>query len=196
MHRPKNPTEGPFHMKYTKEEKIAWAKEWLKHGTVDPPESFKGTRSEFTDHAREWARMLEEHGEAYFEPHYRQLPLSMKLEVVSYAEESGTIAAAICFGIQSNTVRAWRKKFHEQGIDGLKCKPKGRQRKMPDKETPKAPPKAAEDGSSELEKALAENAALQAKLHVCEQKLKEDEIRIEFLKKAQALAKVGRKRRQ
>ena len=27
MHRPKNPTEGPFHMKYTKEEKIAWAKE-------------------------------------------------------------------------------------------------------------------------------------------------------------------------
>ena len=73
-------------MKYTKEEKIALAKEYLKTGKLDPPPSCKGrwARDHFNSHIREWAKMLSKYGESYFDRHYRQHTLAEKLEVVTY----------------------------------------------------------------------------------------------------------------
>lgn len=160
-------------MKYTKEEKIALAKEYLKTGKLDPPHS----------HIREWAKMLSKYGESYFDRHYRQHTLAEKLEVVTYAEKNGREATAVQYGIQKSTVDEWLHKFRTLGFDGLKSKPKGRPPKMEDKEISKTPPKTPEGDAGELEKALAKIAELEAKLLAAEKQLSDDRVRIDYLKK-------------
>lgn len=176
-------------MKYTKEEKITLAKEYLKTGKLDPPPSCKGrwARDHFNSHIREWAKMLSKYGESYFDRHYRQHTLAEKLEVVTYAEKNGREAAAVQYGIQKSTVDEWLHKFRTLGFDGLKSKPKGRPPKMEGKEISKTPPKTPEGDAGELEKALAKIAELEAKLLAAEKQLSDDRVRIDYLKKLQAL---------
>jgi len=176
-------------MKYTKEEKIAWAKEYLKTGIIDPPPSCKGKRAResFGPHVREWAKMLSKYGESYFDRHYRSHTLKEKLEVVTYAERNGRVAAAVRYGIQKNTIDGWLHKFRTQGFDGLKSKPKGRPPKMEDRKTSTTPPKTPEGDAGELAKALAKIAELEAKLLAAEKRISDDGVMIDYLKKLQAL---------
>lgn len=173
-------------MKYTKKQKMTWAKEYLKTGRLDPPLFCKGKRARkhFHSQVREWAMMFDKYGESYFDRHYHSHTLKEKLEVVTYAERNGRVAASVQYGIHASTIDGWLHKFRAQGIDGLKSKPKGRPPKMEDKEMPKAPPKTPE---GELEKALAKIAELEARLRTVEQQLNDERVRNDYLKKLQAL---------
>lgn len=176
-------------MKYTKEEKIAWAKQYLKDGDIDAPSECKtkSQRKHFANRVHEWARMLQKCGESYFDPHYREHSLDEKIEVVVYADKNGAVAASTKYLIPRNNIDIWRHRFHTQGIDGLKSKPKGRPPKMEDKEMPETPPKTPKGDAGELEKALAKIAELEAKLLAAEKQLSDDRVRIDYLKKLQAL---------
>lgn len=202
-------------MKYTKEQKIAWAKRYLNGGTVDSPPSFKGKRNSFQGQVRKWATMLQNRGESYFECHYRKFAKEEKLEVVAYAVKHGLVDASIRFGIDEATIYAWVRRFRTQGPDGLKCKPKGRPPKMPKDKPEKTVPKTAggcdsleeaririaeleaelNSTSSEREKALSTRVKeLEAELSVAEKEREEAEIRVDFLKKLKALTEKDRKK--
>ena len=58
---------------------------------------------------------------------------------------------------------------------------------MEDKKTSTTPPKTPEGDAGELEKALAKIAELEAKLLAAEKQLSDDRVRIDYLKKLQAL---------
>ena len=182
-------------MKFTKEEKIAYAKEYLRNGTADPPPLYRGKRDTFESYVREWGRMLKEKGEGYFDKHYRVHSVTEKLEVIGYAERRGRVQASLHYGIRISLIDGWLLKFRRCGIDGLKSKKKGRPPKMPRKKKPDPVP-GKEADSSELDKALARIAELEAKIGVLEKERENDRTMIDFLKKAQALTEKGRKRRR
>lgn len=182
-------------MKYTKEEKIAWAKQYLKDGDIDAPSECKtkSQRKHFANHVREWARMLQKCGEPYFDPHYREHSLDEKIEAVVYADKNGAVAASTKYLIPRNDIDIWRHRFHTQGIEGLQSKPKGRRPKMPKTETPKDPPKQGEADNKMVENLLARIAELETENAAFRKQHETDQGKIEFLKKLRALTEKDRK---
>lgn len=182
-------------MKYTKEEKIAWAKQYLKDGDIDAPSECKtkSQRKHFANHVHEWARMLQKCGESYFDPHYREHSLDEKIEVVVYADKNGAVAASTKYLIPRNNIDIWRHRFHTQGIEGLQSKPKGRRPKMPKTETPKDPPKQGGADDKLVESLLARIAELETENAAFRKQHETDLGKIEFLKKLRALTEKDRK---
>ena len=85
---------------------------------------------------RQWVAQYNKNGEAAFseKQRHRVLSLEIKLAVIESVQTDGLSAreAMIKFDLKSpSQVFNWLRQYREQGIDGLKPKPKGRTKLMP-----------------------------------------------------------------
>lgn len=117
-------------MKWSFEQKLAWAKSYMAGEFVPIPEGFPGSMKGWHDKVRRWARVLSKYGEEGLNPsrQTRSFPAEFKLAAVLRVL-SGESACSVAYsiGMPSNTrVLSWVRAYREKGVDGLQSRPKGR----------------------------------------------------------------------
>lgn len=119
-------------MKWTFEQKLAWAKAYIAGEFIPIPYGFQGSLRRWHNKVMEWVHVLLEYGEEGLNPSRgkRVFPPEFKLKAVMRVlsgESSRSVAYSI--GMPSNTiVLAWVRAYREKGVDGLKSRPKGRKK--------------------------------------------------------------------
>ena len=119
-------------MKWTFEQKLAWAKAYIAGEFVPIPYGFQGSLKRWHNKVMEWVHVLLEYGEEGLNPsgRHRSFSPEFKLEAVMRVL-SGESARAVAYslGMPSTTnVLAWVRAYREKGVDGLQSRPKGRKR--------------------------------------------------------------------
>ena len=129
-------------MKWTFEQKLAWAKAYIVGESVPIPIGFSGSMEKWHGRVREWARVLSKYGEEGLNPsrHTRSFSPEFKLATVMRVL-SGESARAVAhsIGMPNNTsVLAWVRAYRENGVEGLQSRPKGRRRSHAEEEDQRA----------------------------------------------------------
>ena len=125
-------------MKWTFEQKLAWAKAYIAGEFVPIPSGFPGSLKRWHNKVMEWVHVLSEYGEEGLNPsrHTRSFSPEAKLAAVKRVlsgESSRSVAYSI--GMPSNTnVLAWVRAYRENGPDGLESRPKGRKKHAQEEE--------------------------------------------------------------
>ena len=119
-------------MKWTFEQKLAWAKAYVAGESVPIPKGFSGAPKRWHGRVRRWARVLEAYGEDGLNPSrtVRSFPPEFKLEAVMRVL-SGESADSVAFSIGmpcGASVLAWVRAYREKGVEGLQSRPKGRKK--------------------------------------------------------------------
>ncbi len=119
-------------MKWTFEQKLAWAKAYLAGEYIPIPRGFPGTAKRWHNRVLQWAHVLSKYGEEGLNPsrQKRSFPPEAKLAAVKRVlsgESARSVAHSL--GMPCNaSVLAWVRAYRENGVDGLESKPKGRKR--------------------------------------------------------------------
>ena len=119
-------------MKWTFEQKLAWAKAYIAGELVPIPIGFSGSMRKWHKRIRDWVHVLSEYGEEGLNPsrQKRSFPPEAKLAAVKrvLAGESAR-AVAYSLGMPSDaSVLSWLRAYREKGVDGLESRPKGRKK--------------------------------------------------------------------
>ena len=119
-------------MKWTFEQKLAWAKAYMAGEFVPIPVGFPGTLKGWHGKVNRWVHVLLEYGEEGLNPsrHTRSFSPELKLKAVMRVL-SGESARAVAYslGMPCNaSVLSWVRAYREKGVDGLKSRPKGRKK--------------------------------------------------------------------
>lgn len=119
-------------MKWSFEQKLAWAKSYMAGEFVPIPKGFSGSMKRWHDEVRRWACVLSKYGEEGLNP-YRQtrsFPAEFKLAAVLRVL-SGESACSVAYSLgmpNCTLVAGWVRAYREEGVHGLESKPKGRKR--------------------------------------------------------------------
>ena len=119
-------------MKWTFEQKLAWAKAYIAGEFVPIPYGFQGSLKRWHSKVMEWVHVLLEYGEEGFNPSRRKRVFSPEFKLkavmrVLSGESSRSVAYSI--GMPNNTnVLAWVGAYREKGVGGLESRPKGRKK--------------------------------------------------------------------
>ena len=119
-------------MKWSFEQKLAWAKSYMAGEFVPVPTGFPGTLKGWHDRVKRWVNVLLEYGEEGLNPsrHNRAFPPEFKLAAVRRVL-SGEAARAVAYSIGMSCpapVLSWVRAYRENGVDGLESRPKGRKK--------------------------------------------------------------------
>lgn len=165
------PKEGNAQMKWTKEEKIAYAKKHLAGEPAGCPPGWK--RKNFRNMVRYWASLYERFGAGAFDRR-RAIPPDERLSAVMrvLGGESLTQVARSLGLLGTESLRSWRDKYLKGGPEAIDCN-RGRASPMP-----KKPPKKT------------------AKEKELEDKIRRLEIENLYLKKLNALVREREDRRR
>ena len=141
-------------MKWTFEQKLAWAKSYMAGEFVPIPKGFSGTLKGWHGNVNRWAHVLLEYGEEGLNPsrHTRSFSPELKLKAVRRVL-SGESARAVAYslGMPCNaSVLAWVRAYRENGLDGLESRPKGRKRHAQEEAQIPGVPRAGEAQAGEL----------------------------------------------
>ena len=141
-------------MKWTFEQKLAWAKAYIAGELVPIPIGFSGSMRKWHKRIRDWAHVLSEYGEDGLNPFRRHRSFSpeSKLEAVMRVlsgESSRSVAYSI--GMPSNMcVLTWVRAYREKGVEGLQSRPKGRKRHAEEEAQIPGVPRVGEAQAGEL----------------------------------------------
>ena len=119
-------------MKWTFEQKLAWAKAYLAGEFVPVPKGFSGTLKGWHNRVNAWAHAYLGCGEEGLNPsgRHRSFPPEAKLAAVMRVL-SGESARAVAYSLgmpNCTLVAGWVRAYREEGAHGLESKPKGRKR--------------------------------------------------------------------
>ena len=129
-------------MKWTFEQKLAWAKAYIAGEFVPIPIGFPGPMEKWHRRVREWVHVLLEYGEEGLNPsgRHRSFPPELKLTAVKRVI-SGESARAVAYSLgmpNHGRVAAWVRAYREKGYEGLQSRPKGRRRSHAEEEDQRA----------------------------------------------------------
>ena len=167
-------------MKYTFDVKLKSVKYYEKYGSYDYPKKIKAKKERklYASQVRFWYSLYLKYGEEglkhkennnYYSPEDKfSLIAPILAETISIERQSKLVC------IQTGTLFSWVSRYRKYGMDGLKCKKRGR----PNKNMPK--PKIEETKQEE-------NIDDKARIKELEHKLLLAEFEIDYLKKVKAL---------
>ena len=119
-------------MKWSFEQKLAWAKAYMAGEFVPIPAGFPGTLKGWHHKVNKWVRVLLDYGEEGLNPsrHNRSFPPEFKLAAVRRVLSGETISGvARSLGMpETARVSSWVRAYREKGYEGLQSKPKGRKK--------------------------------------------------------------------
>lgn len=141
-------------MKWSFEQKLAWAKSYMAGEFVPIPKGFSGSMKRWHDEVRRWACVLSKYGEEGLNP-YRQtrsFPAEFKLAAVLRVL-SGESACSVAYSLgmpNCTLVAGWVRAYREEGVHGLESKPKGRKRHAEEETQIPGVPRIGEAQAGEL----------------------------------------------
>ena len=117
-------------MKWTFEQKLAWAKAYMAGEFVPIPTGFSGSLEGWHHRIAKWVRVLLEYGEDGLNPsrHARSFSPEAKLAAVKRVlsgEAMGPVARSLGMA-DISSVSSWVRAYRERGFEGLQSRPKGR----------------------------------------------------------------------
>jgi transposase-like protein len=138
-------------MKYTKEEKVEWVKQYLSGMPLKYPDGCADA-VRFKDMVHKWARLYELHGEAALEHgKHKAFTTEEKRDAVMKAKKRGAQAVADELCIVPSVVRNWIRVYDEKGMGGLKSlgvRKKGDIRRMEENEKMPTQPSESKEGAA------------------------------------------------
>ncbi len=141
-------------MKWTFEQKLAWAKSYMAGEFVPIPEGFSGSMKRWRDRVRRWAHVLSKYGERGLNPsrQTRSFPAEFKLAaVLRVLSGESAFSVAYSIGMSCNAgVLSWVKAYREKGVDGLESRPKGRKKHAEEEAQIPGVPRVGEAQAGEL----------------------------------------------
>lgn len=162
-------------MKYTKEEKLEWVKQYLSGMPLKYPPGVESTN--FKSMVSLWARSYKVHGEAALEHgKHKVFTIDEKIKAINDAKEIGFKEVAVRLGIVGSVILNWNRIYGERSLDGLKSLGKNSGRPKMKKENTQSSQEADTDETPE------------AKIRRLENELMEARAEIALLKKVKALA--------
>ena len=129
-------------MKWTFEQKLAWAKAYIAGEFVPIPIGFSGSMERWHRRVREWVHVLSEYGEEGLNPTCKHRSFSPELKLMAVKRViSGESARAVAYSLGMpghGSVIAWVRAYREKGVEGLQSRPKGRRRSHAEEEDQRA----------------------------------------------------------
>ena len=141
-------------MKWTFEQKLAWAKAYIAGESVPIPIGFSGSVKKWHKKVMEWVHVLSEYGEEGLNPSGRHRSFSPELKLAAVERVlSGESSRAVAYslGMPNNmSVLSWLRAYREKGYEGLQSKPKGRKKHAEEEAQIPGVPRAGEAQAGEL----------------------------------------------
>ena len=142
-------------MKWTFEQKLAWAKAYIAGESVPIPIGFPGSMEKWHRRVRGWVHVLSEYGEEGLNPSGRHRSFSPEFKLAAVTRVlSGESAQAVAYSLgmsKCSLVTGWARAYREKGFEGLQSRPKGRRRSHAEEEDQiPGVPRAGEAQAGEL----------------------------------------------